>query len=71
MKDQGEKQVEALELLKPEENKEGTKCIEGLLFKKLIKNDEIKNEIDEVKKQENKTKRKYLKFETNRNLFDF
>ena len=66
MKDQGEKQVEALELLKPEENKEGTKCIEGLLFKKLIK-----NEIDEVKKQENKIKRKDLKFETNRNLFDF
>ena len=66
MKDQGEKQVEALELLKPEENKEGTKCIEGLLFKKLIK-----NEIDEDKKQENKIKRKDLKFETNRNLFDF
>ena len=66
MKDQGEKQVEALELLKPEENKEGTKFIEGLLFKKLIK-----NEIDEVKKQENKIKRKDLKFETNRNLFDF
>ena len=50
MKDLGEKQVEALELSKPEENKEGTKWIEGLLLKKEIKNDEIKNEIDKVKK---------------------
>ena len=32
---------------------------------------EIKNEIDEIKKWENKIKRKDLKFETNRYIFDF
>ena len=36
-----------------------------------MKNDEIKNEIDEIRKLENKMKRKDLKFETNRYIFDF
>ena len=31
----------------------------------------MKNEIDEIKKFENKIKRKYLKLEKNRYIFDF
>ena len=36
-----------------------------------MKKHEIKNEIGEIKKLENKMKRKDLKFETNRYIFDF
>ena len=43
IKDQGEKQFEALELLKPKENKEETKLIEGL-FPKDTRSNEIKKE---------------------------
>ena len=46
--DQGIKQVEALKALKPEENQE-LETIEGLFLKK-IRNNEIKNEIDEIKR---------------------
>ena len=70
IKDQREKQVEALEVFKPEENKEGTKSIEGL-FPKEMRNDKIKNEIYEIKKWKNKIKRKDLKYETNKYVFDF
>ena len=31
----------------------------------------IKNEIDEIEKQENEIKRNYLKYETNKYIFDF
>ena len=67
--EQGKKQVEALEVLDPEKN-EKQKSNEGL-FSKEIRNDEVKNEIDEIKKSENKIKRKYLKYETNRYVNDF
>ena len=52
--EQGKKQVEALEVLDPEKNQK-QKSNEGL-FSKEIRNDEVKNEIDEIKKWENKIK---------------
>ena len=36
-----------------------------------MRTDEIKNEINDIKKWENKIKRKDLKYETNRYKFDF
>ena len=49
VEDQGIKQVEALKALKPEENKEDIKSIEGL-FPKEMRSPEINNEIDEIKR---------------------
>ena len=46
-----EKQVEALEVLKPEENKEEIKSVEEL-FPKGMRINEIKNEMDKIKKWE-------------------
>ena len=46
--DQEIKQVEALIALKPEENKEDIKSIEGI-FPKEMETNEIKNEIDKIK----------------------
>ena len=48
IKDQVEKQVEALEVLKTEENKEDRKSIEGL-FPKDIRFNEIKKELNDIK----------------------
>ena len=48
IEEQGKK-VEAVEVLKPEENKEGIKSVKGL-FPKGMRTNEIKNEIDEIKK---------------------
>ena len=59
-----EKKTEALEVLKPEETKEG-------IFPKEMRNDEIKNEVYEIKKWENKIRRKDLKYEANKYAFDF
>ena len=36
-----------------------------------MRTNEIKNEIDEIKKWEDKIKRKYLKYETNKYMYDF
>ena len=63
IEDQGIKQIEALKALKPEENKEDIKSVEGL-FPKRMKTNEIKNEIDEIKKWEEKIKRKDSKYKT-------
>ena len=49
VEDQGIKQVEALKALKPQENKEDIKSIEGL-FPKEMRSPEINNEIDEIKR---------------------
>ena len=57
--EEGKKQDEALEVLKPEENKEEIKSIEGH-FPKGIRTNEIKNETDEIKKWEEKIRRKVL-----------
>ena len=46
-----EKQVEALEVLKPEKNKEEIKSVEEL-FPKGMRINEIKNEMDKIKKWE-------------------
>ena len=70
MNDKEKNQVEGLEASIPDENKEDTKSIERL-FPKDMRTDEIKNEINDIKKWENKIKRKDLKYETNRYKFDF
>ena len=65
IEEQGQKQVKALEVLKPEENKEEIKSVEGLFLKEMTTN-EIKNEIDEIKKWEEILKGKDLKYEKNK-----
>ena len=63
------KHVEVLEILKPEKNKE-LKSTKGL-FPKEMRTNEIKNETDEIKKWEDIIKRKDLKYETNKHIYDF
>ena len=53
-RNQGIKQAEVLKSSRPEENEE-VESIEGLIPKKM-KSNEIKNEIDEIKKWEEKKK---------------
>ena len=67
--DQGIKEVEALGVLNPEKNQK-LKLIEGR-FPKEMRTNEIKNEIDEIKKWEDKIKRKNLKYETSKYIDDF
>ena len=55
MKEQGKKQVNALKALKSEETKRDIKSVEGILPKDIGTN-LIKNEIDEIKKWEEKIK---------------
>ena len=59
IEDQGINQVEALKALKPEQNQE----LESIkrIFPKNMRNNEIKNEIDEIKKWKEKIKQKELK----------
>ena len=57
IEEQGKKHIEALEVLKPEENKEDIKSVEGL-FPKGMRTIEIKNEIEEIKKWGKKLKEK-------------
>ena len=52
------KQVEALEVLTPEGNKEDIKSVQWLFPKEMMKTNEIKNEKDEIKNWEEKTRRK-------------
>ena len=61
------KQVEALKHLKPEGNKEDIKSIEGI-FPKDMKTNEIKHEIYEIKKWEEKIKQKDLKYKKNTHM---
>ena len=70
IEDQGFKQVEALKALKSEEIKEDIKSIVEIFWKDL-KTYEIKNEIDEIKKCEEKTKQKDLKIKTRNCTYDF
>ena len=53
---QGIKQTEALKALKPEENQK-LETIEGL-FSKNMRTNEIKNEIDEIRKWKKKLNKK-------------
>ena len=56
IEEQGITQVEALKALKLEKNKDDIKSIEGI-FPKDIRTNEIKNEIYDIKKWEEKIKR--------------
>ena len=58
-----------MKALKGKENQE-LKSIKGLFLKEMTA-DEIKNEVDEIKKWENKVKRKDLRYETNKYVYDF
>ena len=58
-----------MEFLNPEKNQK-LKSIEGL-FPKEMRSNEIKNEIDEIQKWEDKIKRKDLKYETYKYIYDF
>ena len=53
--------MEALKALKLEENNQDIKSIDGN-FPKETKTNEIKSEIDEFKKWEEKIEREYLKY---------
>ena len=63
IEDQGIKQVEALKALKPEENKEDIKSVEGI-FPNEMRTNEIKNETDEIKKWEENVKWKELEYKS-------
>ena len=63
IEDKGRGQVEALKVLKPEENQQALESNEAI-FPKEMRNNEIKIEIDEIKKWEENIKRKNLKYET-------
>ena len=62
IEEQGKEQVEALKVLKPEDNKEDIKSAEGI-FPKEMSTNKIKTEIDEIKKWEEK-KKKDFRYET-------
>ena len=70
IEDQGIKQTEALKTLKQEKNKEDIKSIEKI-FPKEMKTNEIKNEIDEIKKWEEKIKRKHLMYKANKYKYEY
>ena len=69
IEDQGIKHVEALKALKSEKNQE-QKSIVGL-FPKEMRTNEFKNEIFEIKKWEEKIKRKELIYKPNKCIYDF
>ena len=56
------KQVETLKALKLDENQQDLKSIKGDFLKEM-RNNEIKNEMGEIKKWEEKVKQKDLKYE--------
>ena len=68
IEDQGIKQYEPLKPWKPKENQE-LKAIE-VLFPKSIRNNEIQSKIDEIKKWEEKRKRKDLIYKANKYKYD-
>ena len=57
-------------VLKPEENKEEIKSVERL-FPKVMRTNEIKNEINDIKIWGSKIKEKYLKYETKNYIYGF
>ena len=69
LKSKQKKQLKALEVLKPEENKEETKSVEGL-FAKYMRTNEIKNKINDIKKWQSKIKWKDLKYEAKNYIYD-
>ena len=67
IEDQGEKQVDALEILKL---KDQTKLIEGI-FPKNHESDETKNELHKIKRYENKVIRENLFYESSKQVYNF
>ena len=70
IEEQEKDQVKALDVLEPEENKEETNSVEGL-FPKEMTMKEIKKEIDEIKKWEQKVRRKHYVYKTNKYKYGF
>ena len=70
VEEQGRKPSWSFRSFRSEKKNQKPKSIERL-FPKEMKNDEIKNKIDKIKKWENTMKRKYSEHETNRIVFDF
>ena len=67
IEDQGEKQIEALKDLKPEEK---TKLVEGI-FPKGHENVEIKNEINKIKEYEENVNRNNMIYYSSKEPFNF
>ena len=70
IEDQGRKQVEVLEILKPEENQQNLKSIKEI-FPKEMKTNEINNELNEIKKIEDAILRNDLIYKTSKRTFNF
>ena len=70
VEDQGIQQAEALKAFKSDETKQYIKSIVGI-FPKEMRTNEIENEIDEIKKWEEKIKRKDLKYEPEKYTYGF
>ena len=63
------RQIETLEVLKPEEDKEEIKYVEEI-FPKGMTTNEIRNEIDEIKKW-GQNRWKDFVYKLNKNTYDF
>ena len=70
IEDQGKKQAEALKVLSPAKHQHQQKPTEGI-FAKNLENNEIKNQLNEIKRLEEKIDRNYLKYEKNKDMCDF
>ena len=70
MKIKEKKQVEALKVLKPLEHQQNPKLIAGI-FPKDLESSEITNEINEIKKLEQKINRNDLVYESSKYVYDF
>ena len=68
MKNKQKKESKTLKVLKPEENKEEIKSVKGI-FPKEMRTNKIKNEMDKIKKWEEKVKTKdFQQYETVRSF---
>ena len=70
MAEHGRKQIEVLEVSKPEQNEQDLKSTEEVFPKKMRTNG-IKYKIDKIKRWEGKIKRKDLEYEPKKYIYDF
>ena len=70
IEDQIRKQIEASKFLKPAKHQQEQKSMEAS-FPKELENNEVKNELNDFKKLEEKVDRKDLEYETNKYKHDF
>ena len=70
MAEHGRKQIEVLEVSKPEQNEQDLKSTEEVFPKKMRTNG-IKCKIDKIKRWEEKIKRKDLEYEPKKYIYDF